>query len=278
MNELKEIVSLAKESIIAQAKENYRKSIAGEAAPRKKYCFPIEEAEAQQYLYGEYVKGVSARRFLPFINDMETADRIRVAAKWATNQDCKPWLLIYGPPSSGKTILANAIKSMAEELKKAFDADLLFKKRCDAAKAYIPMAKEEEKLLNAFANAVIIPRFIKADDIAGILSKLQSFKLFDEAIQEYDRIKRSRFLIIDDMGEELVSVKVSGGNEYFPLIDILNFRYKYMLPTIITSNLPLTTKDTNGQSIETRYGKRIEGRMAEMCETVLSIGDYRHRR
>lgn len=244
--------------------------------PKTKYCLPLTEEEARIALLGEYLKGVKARRCVP-IDDEETLARIEPAAKWLTDSACKPWLMIYGLPNNGKTILASAIKSVAEGLKEAFNPLQAEAKRQKEANRFWPLTKAEEAQLKQYERAVYVPTFVKANDMAGAISKAQDSKQLAEALQAFETMKRSRFLIIDDMGEEQVAVKVFG-NEYFPMIECISYRYDNYLPTVFTSNYPLTSKDSNARSIATIYKDRTEGRLAEMCEKIHSKGDYRHSR
>ena len=70
-------------------------------------------------------------------------------------------------------------------------------------------------------------------------------------------------LILDDVGSEKISDWVM---ETFYLI--INKRYNHMLPTIITSNLPIT-------DLSERIGDRITSRIVEMCDIVELVGSDR---
>ena len=246
--------------IIGRAIDNYGKAAAGAVIPRKRFCFPIDSQRAADLLKIEYKKGVEARNRI-FIDDNETAQRVQIAANWLTNPDCRPWLLLYGLPSTGKTILAQAIQRIAEELKGLFNPQIVQEQRCRAAGKYIPLNEEEKRLLSMCEAAVIVPAFKTARDLA---------KMAVTSKAEFEGAKKCDFLIIDELGEDPVSVW-EWKNEYLPLTEILDYRYRAMLPTIITSNLALN-------NIAVNYGDRIEQRMKEMCERYHSQGDsYRDR-
>ena len=74
------------------------------------------------------------------------------------------------------------------------------------------------------------------------------------------RIKRSAFLIIDDLGCEPVEVK-NFGTSVTPITDIIYERYAAMKPTIITTNL-----DT--RQIRTEYNERVADRLNEICRVI----------
>jgi DNA replication protein DnaC len=80
----------------------------------------------------------------------------------------------------------------------------------------------------------------------------------EEAIMEFKGL-----LFLDDLGAEKMTEWVS---ETFYLI--LNRRYNEMLPTIITSNLPIA-------DLSERIGDRTVSRIVEMCDVVELGGDDR---
>lgn len=78
----------------------------------------------------------------------------------------------------------------------------------------------------------------------------------EREIMEYDGI-----IILDDVGAEKTSEWVE---ETFYLI--VNYRYNNMLPTIFTSNLPLS-------QLSEKIGDRSTSRIAEMCDVFELTGE-----
>lgn len=73
---------------------------------------------------------------------------------------------------------------------------------------------------------------------------------------------RADLLIIDDLGTEKVSEwSVS------TIYNIIDSRYRSKLPLIITTNLAIDPKNTNG-IIANIYGRRAEDRLFEMCTPI----------
>lgn len=80
----------------------------------------------------------------------------------------------------------------------------------------------------------------------------------DSELMRYDGL-----LFLDDVGSEKISDWVA---ETFYMI--VNRRYTEMLPTIITSNLPIP-------ALAERIGDRTASRIVEMCEIVELVGPDR---
>lgn len=249
------------EDIIGRAVDSYGKIAAETIAPRKRFCFPIDSNTAASLLISEYKNTVEARTRV-YLADSETAGRLHSIANWLTNRNCKPSLLLYGSlPGTGKTTTATAILRMAQGLRAAFNAQTIQAQRCREAGKYIPLEESEKNLLSMCEAAVIVPSFYTAVDLANIVESNRS---------TFEAAQRCNFLIIDDLGIEQYSRRVYG-NEVFPIIEILQYRYANMLPTIITSNLGF-----NG--IADRYGDRIADRLREMCETLYFAQGESYRR
>jgi len=68
-------------------------------------------------------------------------------------------------------------------------------------------------------------------------------------------------LYIDDLGvERLVSKEY--GNDIYPLMEVISYRYRKTLPTIITTNL-------NEKQIIDRYGLRLQDRLDEQYDKII---------
>ena len=89
---------------------------------------------------------------------------------------------------------------------------------------------------------------------------------FDKSIGEKQMLEKDlmdckNLIILDDVGSEKLSDWVA---ETFYLI--INKRYNQMLPTIITSNLPIS-------DLKERIGDRTVSRIVEMCDIVEIVGE-----
>lgn len=94
----------------------------------------------------------------------------------------------------------------------------------------------------------------------GLLDELEK-SVSAYSIKPKDVIRKSQLLFIDDMWQK------KSGREWVTdeLFDIINYRYTEGLCTIITSNVPLDTKDYNLSKI---IDARIAGRINEMCALI----------
>jgi DNA replication protein DnaC len=93
-----------------------------------------------------------------------------------------------------------------------------------------------------------------------IISSLTLSELVRNDETNFNLIKKSYLLAIDDVGCEPSTVK-NYGNELSPLTDIIYYRYDKQLFTLITSNL-------DKKDIEIKYGVRISDRMNEMFDFI----------
>ena len=95
-------------------------------------------------------------------------------------------------------------------------------------------------------------------------TKLQDLYM-SQNYDEIDRIKALKYVIIDDVGVEMVEAK-SWGNTKEPFNDLFDYRYRENKITIITTNL-------KPSEIERDYGQRIRDRFRESFNDILLDGE-----
>ena len=161
------------------------------------------------------------RRSLQFTEDDATTAHIEKAAKWLTG-NYKPGLMLFGTVGNGKTTLARAIGSLISVL---YDS--------------------------SYVNERKGVRYVSALELANIAK--------DDSVQ-FENIKKTELLAIDDVGIEPSVVKV-WGNEISPFVDTIYYRYDRQLFTIMTSNL-------NAEDLRKRYGERVADSFREMFDRV----------
>lgn len=119
-------------------------------------------------------------------------------------------------------------------------------------------------LASAIGNALVERegvRFITVPELLLLIRKGYDKPGYDET---FDRLSKTKLLIMDDIGSEKPSEWVQ--ETMFVLIDR---RYTHFLPTIFTSNMEL-------DDLKERLGNRIASRIAEMCDIVeMKPLDYR---
>lgn len=92
-------------------------------------------------------------------------------------------------------------------------------------------------------------------------------KTDEEKMRDYIR---KPILAVDDLGTEQEVIK-NFGNVLNPAVELLLYRYKYRLPTILTTNL-------RPGEIRYRYGDRVADRMNEMFTRItIKNSTYRSR-
>lgn len=175
------------------------------------------------------------------LRDGELVDqRVRQAAKWLTRSP-KAGLLLYGGVGSGKTTLARCVGRTLTGMLAAADRIL-------SREAWQSSA-EELRHAERLCRMLPRPEMVSAFEAVGMVGT-----------ERFEAVKRTGFLILDDMGCEAATAK-NYGTEVAPVAEILCARYDRMLPTIVTSNL-----DDDG--ILHRYGIRVADRMAELFDRI----------
>lgn len=123
------------------------------------------------------------------------------AARWLTDENEKPGLMLKGLYGNGKTTMMRGIGRLIE---------------------YVT-----EQTLGYGGRSVV--RFIMAKEIA-------EFFTTEEGKKDFKKILNLPMLAIDDLGEEPKEV-ISYGMVYTPMIDLLSYRYDRQLFTLLTTNL-----------------------------------------
>ena len=223
-----------------------------EKPTRHRFCFPIDKDTAAQLLNDAYRVEVEGRLY-PFSPTPDTQSNIQAVAEWLTNPTRKPSLLLYGRPGTGKTTMAKAIKIMAERLRASYGLKSMLRLQSEAQAFFPPEVVLE---FERKESAVLVPFYCTALDVAGMAKDYR---------EQFNRICRFSFLIIDDIGPEPKRVN-SFGTEYLPVAELLQRRYDHSLPTIITTNLG--DAEIEGTPQFPGYGRRIMDRINEMCEKI----------
>ena len=128
------------------------------------------------------------------------------------------------------------------------------------------------RAIQYFLQAVRINiKFICARDLPTLVGK------DDDALEELIKPENGfDFLLIDDVGEEPGEYS-KYGNKISLFSRIIEGRYDYRLPTIITSNLAFMDKEQE-HSFKNAYGERVHERMVETFNVRLMTGDsYREK-
>ena len=169
----------------------------------------------------EFYKTKCIERNCKFINSESTRTYIEKVAHWLCKEDKKFGLLLYGNVGAGKTTILKAIAHMIN---------------------YI--------LSNEAHDA-------KFRDIRSIVSG-DIVDMYYNAPSLYTEMKEYKMLTIDELGCENLKQKDFGTNL---MIDILQYRYRRQLFTIVTSNL-------SDEDFKERYFDRIDDRGREMFDRL----------
>lgn len=97
-----------------------------------------------------------------------------------------------------------------------------------------------------------------------IVSAMDLWKMAQADQKKFEAIKQSPLLAIDDMGIEPATAK-DYGNLLMPIVELLEYRYREALFTVVTTNLELP-------DVVSKYGGRIGDRFREMFNVVKMTG------
>ena len=182
--------------------------------------------EIKNLLYIQYKREVEKRKNI-FVFSEELKTEISMIGDFLTEENSCYGLFMPGRVGNGKTTMLKAIRNLLVGL------------------------IDQERI--SYCEGDKYPRFVKATDAALLLAK----GLYDE----FRSIVSSKYLLIDDVGEEPTSV-MHYGVSYKPLYQIIDYRYENLLPTFISSNL-------SADDISKKYeDMRLIDRMSEMFKVV----------
>lgn len=208
-------------------------TLQAEKVSRERFSLEIPETDCANALYAA-MKAVVEYRGGTFRCDESTRSHILQTARWLTNPDDTPGLLLCGLCGNGKTTLAKAIAHII-----AF----LTEREC------------------GYSNRKRMPLYT-AKNICRMCAASEKFK---EQYDQYEQLFREPMMIIDDLGEEPREVMVYG-MIHTPIIDIISERYASQLMTVITTNLEV-------DALKEKYGERIYDRFREMLTSIVFEND-----
>jgi DNA replication protein DnaC len=131
-------------------------------------------------------------------------------------------LLLMGGVGNGKTTMLKALRSV------------------------VKLAKLE------FMNDTLYVKYIDSNELTRICC---------EDYQSFRKVCNAPLLALDDMGAEPVEVK-DYGTVRNPIVELIQYRYSEMLPTLISTNL-------GHDVLKERYGLRLYDRFREMMHVVV---------
>lgn len=208
--------------------EALRRLLQEQKISRPIFRLPMSREQAIVVLRNAYMVEVT-HRGRAFIYDDATRANIEALADALTADKPKQGIMLAGNVGNGKTTLIQALK------------------------ATIKIAKMQGWFDSGMQSGL---RITDARDIA---------KLVAIDPKEFDTIRRTAMLAIDDMGKEPAEV-LDYGNAYNPVIELMEYRYNEQLFTIISTNL-------TPKQVREKYGNRIADRFNEMMNVIVFTHD-----
>lgn len=186
-----------------------------------RFSLPYTLEQVKTLILGAY-KVIVETRGKEFIYDTETENNIIEIAKWLNNPKSSIGLYLCGSVGLGKTNMIVALQSL---IRVVCGNDSHFE-----------------------------------DNELRIVSAVRLCEYARNNIELYNKYKKCKLLAIDDLGAEPAEIK-DFGNVFYPIADIMDYRYQEQKFTIITTNMP-------ADEIRKRYGLRISDRFKEMFTKV----------
>ena len=215
-----------------QQHQSYRSKIT-----RRGFNLPLTVDEVLKRIGIEYLRDVK-HRGMDFDNTENLRRQARGIAKFLVEEKEKFGLLICGNVGNGKSTMARSIL----------------------------------KVVNGMVDEGLLTTGERFPwDYMAMVDAREMVRIYIRDYDEEFRLLKSRkYLIIDDLGTDQKEV-VLYGTVFNPFMELLDYRYEKLLPTIVVSNL-------NAHGISEKYGDpRLPDRMREMFR-ILVFGDGSFRR
>lgn len=193
------------------------------------FRLPIDKNDLLKRIGIEYLHDVR-RRGRSFENTEQLKSKATEIAEFLTEETDKYGLFICGNVGNGKSTIVRSIYNVVNDM----------------------VSK------GMFSNGGEVYSW----DYMRLVDAREMVRIF---IRDYDEefksLKARRFLIIDDLGTDQKEVSLYG-TVFTPFMELLDYRYEKLLPTIIVSNL-------NASKIVEKYDDpRLSDRMREMFKII----------
>lgn len=200
------------------------------AAYKSPYALPLGKDDCLMLLAMSYRETVESRggTFSPTPRMEKCLSKV---ASFLTDPGTK-WGMIYSSvPGCGKTTMVRAIQRLLNVLR---------------LKDVQASESEYRKAGLRMVDARLVNKYYEKDPAA------------------FSELQNASMLAVDDLGVE-TKANMSYGQLYFPMNELIEYRYSRQLFTVITTNM-------TGAEIKERYGDRFNDRLKEMMERV-NFGD-----
>lgn len=185
----------------------------------------LRQEDASKLLLGIYQNNVETRHKV-FTADAVTREIVDQVTSFMTKDGGKFGIMLSGLPGNGKTTMLVSIAQLIE--------------------IGIPVGF----VLNTTSTLGIYD----AEDVLKISRNEDTWRDF----------KAQPMLAIDDFGKESTDISTYG-NVSSPMIELLEYRYRKMLYTVLSTNL-------NPKEVKEKYGARLADRFNEMLDVVVFKG------
>ena len=193
------------------------------------FRLPIATDELLKRIGIEYLRDVR-RRGMEFTNTEMLKRQAHEIAEFLVEETDKFGLLICGKVGNGKSTMARAIRKVVNDM--VDDGRITTGERFTWD--YLAMVDARE----------MVRTYIRDYE------------------EEFRLLKSRRYLIIDDLGTDQTDVMLFG-TKFNPFMELLDYRYEHLLPTIIVTNL-------SASGISEKYGDpRLPDRMREMFKIIV---------
>lgn len=182
-------------------KRDLQEELSSMIQANQRFRLNCSEEQATDWLKMCYMYEVAKNKWSENLSEVKIGDKqmeiIEAVAKWITDKESKPWLLIIGYIGTGKSTMLKAIKTLIQKL-------------------YGDKGQFAERLC-----------VVNASDFTD-KENMESGRT--------EEMAGSRLLAVDDLGTEPVAVN-SWGNVEAPIVDMIYSRYDRRRFTIIATNL-----------------------------------------